>query len=376
MDDTLPTEDARAIAGVPDGFGRLWTPHRMAYIRGEKKPVDSSEGQCPFCAAPGKDDVEGLIVYRGTHCFVLMNLFPYNSGHVLVCPYRHVADYTELTDAERVELGELTAHTMRVLRSVSNPDGFNLGMNQGAVAGAGIAAHLHQHVVPRWGGDANFLPIIAQTKALPELLDDARARLAQAWHSVTGEELSPLGPEWPIDADGYPHRQAARVIVFDADGRLLLVHGHDGEDKQRSWWFTIGGGITPGEDPAQAAMRELEEETGIRVSREQLIGPVMYREATFKFLAVTARQDEQFFVVRLPDSTPELHHGGWTQLEKDVLDEQRWWDLDELEIEAQRAILFPADIIERARGWWAGWDGKVAHCIESSIDADVFDDEN
>ena len=177
----LPTEDARGLAGVPDGFSRFWTPYRMAYIHGEGKPADASDRTCPFCAAPGKDDDEGLIVHRGATCFVLMNLFPYNSGHLLVCPYRHVSDYTELTDAERVELGELTATAMRVSREVAAPHGFNLGMNQGEVAGAGIAAHLHQHIVPRWAGDANFLPIIARTKAVPELLEDARARLAAAW---------------------------------------------------------------------------------------------------------------------------------------------------------------------------------------------------
>ena len=177
----LPTEDARGLAGVPDGFSRFWTPYRMAYIHGEGKPADASDRTCPFCAALGKADDEGLIVHRGATCFVLMNLFPYNSGHLLVCPYRHVSDYTELTDAERVELGELTATAMRVSREVAAPHGFNLGMNQGEVAGAGIAAHLHQHIVPRWAGDANFLPIIARTKAVPELLEDARARLAAAW---------------------------------------------------------------------------------------------------------------------------------------------------------------------------------------------------
>ncbi|MBF0958731.1 MAG: HIT domain-containing protein [Actinomyces sp.] len=177
----LPTEDARGLAGVPDGFSRFWTPYRMAYIHGEGKPADASDRTCPFCASPGKADDEGLIVHRGATCFVLMNLFPYNSGHLLVCPYRHVSDYTELTDAERVELGELTATAMRVSREVAAPHGFNLGMNQGEVAGAGIAAHLHQHIVPRWAGDANFLPIIARTKAVPELLEDARARLAAAW---------------------------------------------------------------------------------------------------------------------------------------------------------------------------------------------------
>jgi len=153
----------------------------MAYIHGEGKPADASDRTCPFCAAPGKADDDGLIVHRGATCFVLMNLFPYNSGHLLVCPYRHVSDYTELSAPERIELGELTATAMRVTREVAAPHGFNLGMNQGEVAGAGIAAHLHQHIVPRWAGDANFLPIIARTKAVPELLEDARARLAAAW---------------------------------------------------------------------------------------------------------------------------------------------------------------------------------------------------
>lgn len=181
-------EDTRTFAGVPDSFHRLWTPHRMAYIRGEAKPADETTQECPFCSAPARSDEDGLIVYRSDTCFVVMNLFPYNSGHLLVCPYRHVSDYVDLTADERQELGELTAMAMRVERQVSSPHGFNLGMNQGAIAGAGIAAHLHQHVVPRWGGDANFLPIIAQTKAVPELLGDARTRLATAWHAFIESE--------------------------------------------------------------------------------------------------------------------------------------------------------------------------------------------
>lgn len=174
-------EDPAELAGAPDAFQRLWTPHRMVYIHGEGKPRDA--GECPFCTSPGKDDAEGLIVARGEHAFVVMNLFPYSPGHLLVCPYRHVADYTDLTFDETREVGELTQQSMRVLRRVSNPAGFNLGMNQGAVAGAGIAAHLHQHVVPRWGGDMNFLPVIAQTRALPQLLGDARQQLADAWNA-------------------------------------------------------------------------------------------------------------------------------------------------------------------------------------------------
>ncbi|MDO4259417.1 MAG: HIT domain-containing protein [Actinomycetaceae bacterium] len=177
----LPVEDSRSLAGVPDAFSRFWTPYRMAYIQGESKPADTSSNECPFCISPTRSDEDGLIVYRGDTCFVVMNLYPYNPGHLLVCSYRHVSDYTDLTQAERVEFGELTAMAMTVLRSVSTPHGFNLGMNQGSVAGAGIAAHLHQHIVPRWEGDANFLPIIARTKAVPELLSDGRARLAQAW---------------------------------------------------------------------------------------------------------------------------------------------------------------------------------------------------
>lgn len=180
--DEPTAEDPRDFAGEPDALERLWTPHRMVYIQGEGKPQDSSAGeQCPFCAAPCRTDEDALIVHRGEKAFVILNLFPYNSGHLLVCPYRHVADYTELTDEERIEVGELTATAMTVVRSVSRPAGFNLGMNQGEVAGAGIAAHLHQHVVPRWAGDANFLPIIARTKALPILLDDTRRMFAEAW---------------------------------------------------------------------------------------------------------------------------------------------------------------------------------------------------
>jgi len=180
-DDTAGLEPAEALAGVPDCFGRLWTPYRMAYIQGEARPKDATPGACPFCRAPGLDDAAGLIVHRGATCFVVMNLFPYSPGHVLVCPYRHVADYVGLSGDETVELAELSRAAIRALSAVSHPDGFNLGLNQGAVAGAGIAAHLHQHVVPRWAGDMNFLPIIAQTRAIPQLLEDARAMLAAAW---------------------------------------------------------------------------------------------------------------------------------------------------------------------------------------------------
>jgi len=167
--------------GAPDALERLWTPHRMAYIQGENKPSDPSSEACPFCRIPTLDDADGLVVGRGRHAYVVLNLYPYSSGHLLVCPFRHVADYTDATEEEVAEIATLTRQAMRTVRAVANPDGFNLGMNQGTVAGAGIAAHLHQHVVPRWIGDQNFLPVIGQTKALPQLLTQTRDLFAGAW---------------------------------------------------------------------------------------------------------------------------------------------------------------------------------------------------
>ena len=171
-------------AGMPDAWSRLWAPHRMAYLSGENRPQPGNETECPFCRIPTLDDEQGLIVARGEEAYVVMNLYPYNAGHVLICANRHVADLTELSISERDEIFSLTAHAMKVIRYVSGAKGFNLGMNQGEVSGAGIAGHLHQHVVPRWGGDANFMPIIGQTKVLPQLLSETRRSLASAWNSV------------------------------------------------------------------------------------------------------------------------------------------------------------------------------------------------
>ena len=168
--------DDFGLAGVPDAFQRLWTPHRMAYIKGGQHQFKNQD-DCPFCIAPVRTDEESLIVYRGRTSYVVLNLFPYNPGHLLVCPYRHVPDYTDLTQT-----------AMRVLRKVANPGGFNLGMNQGVVGGAGIAGHLHQHIVPRWGGDGNFFPIIAQTKAITQTLDEVRQQVADAWPGETHAE--------------------------------------------------------------------------------------------------------------------------------------------------------------------------------------------
>jgi ATP adenylyltransferase len=181
-DKPVRVEPASAFAGEDDTFGRLWTPHRMAYIKGENKPGNDEAGDgCPFDRIPALSDEDALIVARGDHVYAVLNLYPYNAGHLMVVPYRHVADYTELTDGEMIELGAFTQAAMRTLRAVSGPHGFNIGMNQGVTAGAGIAAHLHQHVVPRWGGDTNFIPIVAHTRVLPQLLGDVRQALADRW---------------------------------------------------------------------------------------------------------------------------------------------------------------------------------------------------
>jgi ATP adenylyltransferase len=167
--------------GVPDELERLWTPYRMAYIRGENRPPDASEEVCPFCRIPTLEDAEGLIVHRGELAYVVLNLYPYAPGHLMVCPYRHVPEYVETTVAESTEMAALTKRAVQVMRAVSSPAGFNIGMNQGVAGGAGIAAHLHQHVVPRWIGDQNFMPIIGRTRTFPQLLSDTRALFAQAW---------------------------------------------------------------------------------------------------------------------------------------------------------------------------------------------------
>lgn len=176
--DGIENLSTTAAVGEPDGMQRLWVPHRMVYVADHHQP---DHRDCPFCEAPKRSDEDALIVARGETAYVLLNLFPYNNGHMLVCPYRHVSLYDEATDEEVAEIASLTQRAMRVAREVMGCQGFNIGMNQGAIAGAGVASHLHQHVVPRWSSDANFFPIIAKTKALPQLLGDVRASLAAAW---------------------------------------------------------------------------------------------------------------------------------------------------------------------------------------------------
>ena len=170
-----------------DGLERIWTPHRMAYVR---TAVD--DDGCPFCAIPGHPDDESLIVARGGSTYAVLNLHPYNPGHLMVLPYRHVADLTDLTEDEAGELMTMTQQALRAIRAVSSPDSFNVGLNLGRSAGGSLADHLHQHVVPRWTGDANFITVVGGTKMLPQLLEDTRRLLADAWPGA-GPEGQPTG---------------------------------------------------------------------------------------------------------------------------------------------------------------------------------------
>lgn len=165
-----------------DEFGvtqwqRIWTPHRRSYLKHEAGSFDHES--CPFCRTiSGEDD---LLVIRRTHAYVVLNKYPYNSGHLLVCTNRHVALFDELSEPEAHDVQILTQQAMRTLRAVSECSGFNIGMNQGKVAGAGVEGHFHQHVVPRWANDSNFMPIIAGTKVISELLEQTRELLRENW---------------------------------------------------------------------------------------------------------------------------------------------------------------------------------------------------
>jgi ATP adenylyltransferase len=154
----------------------LWAPWRLEYIQ----QADEQPG-CVFCNAVAGDDEELLVVHRGERALVLLNKFPYASGHLMVAPQRHVGEYAELTADEAAEIHALTVAALAALRATMAPQGFNVGWNLGQVAGGSIAAHLHQHVVPRWGGDTNFMPVLGDVKVLPEHLAETRRKLVAAW---------------------------------------------------------------------------------------------------------------------------------------------------------------------------------------------------
>lgn len=155
---------------------QLWAPWRLEYIQS----ADEQEG-CVFCRAAQLPDEEGLVVHRDRLAFVLVNKYPYTGGHLMVAPYRHCAELGELTDEEALEIHRLAATAVAVLADVMSPQGYNLGWNLGRVAGAGVVDHVHEHVVPRWAGDTNFMPVLADVKVMPEHLAETRRKLAAAW---------------------------------------------------------------------------------------------------------------------------------------------------------------------------------------------------
>jgi ATP adenylyltransferase len=156
---------------------RLWAPWRMEYINSARE----GEGGCIFCDLPAEgDDERNYILTRGDKAFVILNKFPYNSGHLMIAPFRHVGEVEELEDDEALNLHHLMQKSLKALKEAMNPDGFNIGMNLGLVAGAGIPDHVHWHVVPRWNGDTNFMPVVAETKVLPEFLSTTSTRLKNA----------------------------------------------------------------------------------------------------------------------------------------------------------------------------------------------------
>lgn len=165
---------------------RLWRPWRMAYIKGEER-----HGGCFLCdavAADDSDDEENLVVARGEAAFVILNLYPYNNGHLMVAPKRHVGELEELSHWETDEIWAWMRRTVAAHRRTSGPEGFNIGINLGDVAGAGVPGHFHLHVVPRWGGDTNFMPVTGNTKVLPQMLRDTYRTLRPALEEVRAEE--------------------------------------------------------------------------------------------------------------------------------------------------------------------------------------------
>ncbi|NKY89674.1 HIT family protein [Nocardia veterana] len=198
VDEAVTQQDPGRIvdtgAGDPDRLQRLWTPYRMSYITGAVADRDSRAAQAdpeektsaglkhPFTEIPKMSDEDGLVIARGEWVFAVLNLYPYNPGHMMVVPYRRVADLEDLTPEESAELMAFTQRAIRVMKKVSRPEGFNVGLNLGGVAGGSLADHLHQHIVPRWGGDANFITVVGGVKVMPQLLRETRALLAGAWH--------------------------------------------------------------------------------------------------------------------------------------------------------------------------------------------------
>ncbi len=265
---------------------RLWAPWRLRYVEGEVR-----HRGCIFCEKPAVgDDVRELILLRGKRAYLIMNLFPYNTGHTMAVPFQHVADLAELDRETTAELFELVTWLTVAQRRALRCEGFNVGLNLGAVAGAGISDHLHVHIVPRWQGDANFMPILANTMVIPELIPVTYAKLRAEL------EISSFGRT----ADVVP--QAGAIVWLPDEGKLALRRAPDG---------TIvlpKGHIEPGEAAYRAALREVTEELG-------LVGEVIGWGGVLEFAAGGRARRVVYLVVEArPDTDFERHVGRDTLL--------------------------------------------------------------
>lgn len=182
--------------------------------------------------------------------------------------------------------------------------------------------------------------------------------------------MTNLGPDWQPDAQGVPRRSGARMLIFDEVGNILLIRGHDTHDVQHNWWFTVGGGLEPGESPLDGAIRETREETGFVIDRDLVEGPVMYRRAEFRFRNVLARQDEQFFIARIPGIRPALGPQALTTIENETLDEFRWLSPEELTSISQVETVYPVSLPAHVNAWSHGWDGVVVDLADANSDED------
>ena len=184
----------------------IWAPWRMSYIRRVGKPAG-----CIFCrASRARRDTANLLLHRGRHGFVIMNRFPYNSAHLMIAPYAHVNSLEKLPDETSLEILRLTNLSLSVLRTGLNPEGFNIGINLGRVSGAGIEAHVHVHIVPRWNGDTNFMPLFAETRVIPEHLQSTYRELRAQFRSAAGRKTLPTKPV-SYDRAGRVHRPPSRI---------------------------------------------------------------------------------------------------------------------------------------------------------------------
>lgn len=261
---------------------RLWTPWRMSYVGGERRPTPPGMSIFSAIAADPSRDTENLVLHRGARAFVVMNLYPYNTGHTMVVPYRQVAALDALDAGETIEIGLLLPWLTRVLTTTLRCDGVNIGLNLGAVAGAGVAEHLHWHVVPRWQGDANFMPVVAKTTVMPELLPDTWAKLRATMEADPAPILGILATPPVPQAGGVIFHGDRIVLRRAADGSFVFPKGH----------------VEEGESLEQTAIREALEETGLHARILAPLGTHLFpyrqklRHVTWFLMETTGETDD------------------------------------------------------------------------------------